>query len=158
MEQSKGNFSDLLKFGEEGEKDIALFLINKGYHVLPLYQFEADIAPKIFGDNAYVSPDLVVFKDKACTFVEVKRKTRWIKYKGVIETGCNHRTYLHYKEIAKKTGIDLFMVFKHESINPIGIYSVNVQEEGRYWDGRVNGIRKFKEMYFWPFEKLVKLN
>lgn len=157
MERSKDNFNELLKFGEEGEKDIALWLINKGYNVLPLYQFEADQSPKIFGNEVCVSPDLVVFKEKTCTFVEVKRKTRWIKYKGTVETGCNYSTYLHYRKISENTGIKLFMIFKHEERNPLGIYSINVNEKGRYWDGRVNGIKRHKEMYFWPLESLTKL-
>ena len=45
MEQNKDNFKNKLFFGQEGEKDIGLKLIEKGFYILPLYQFQDEIAP-----------------------------------------------------------------------------------------------------------------
>ena len=42
MEQKQTNFKESLAFGEEGEEKIAELLINKGFSVLPLYQFTAE--------------------------------------------------------------------------------------------------------------------
>ena len=37
MVQKMANFKEALEFGEEGEKEVALFLMNKGYTVSVSY-------------------------------------------------------------------------------------------------------------------------
>ena len=157
MAQSRTNFEELLKFGQEGEKEVALLFINYGYSILPLYQFDAIIAPKIIIEKEYISPDLTIFKEGKCVFLEVKRKNQWVVYKDRTETGCDYRHYLEYLNLSKNTGIDLYMVFQHLDAEPTGIYLVNILEEGRYWDGTVGGVKKFKPMFFWNFDKLHKI-
>lgn len=159
MEQKVDNFKDALAFGQDGEKEVASLLLKKGYAVLPLYQFEDDISPKIIEINgSHISPDLTIFKQNKCTFLEVKRKRQWVEFKGVIETGCNYCHYLHYKKIANLTGVDLFMAFLHEEKMPTGIFFVNINEKGRYWDGIVNGKKVSPPMFFWNIKSLKKIN
>jgi len=160
MAQSKDNFKENLAFGQEGEKEVAFLLLQKGYSILPLYQFTDDISPKILkGDLSFVSPDLTIFKNGKTTFIEAKRKTRWVKHNNIIETGCDYRLYQHYKKVAAETGIELWMVFVHENETPNGIYAINIKEDGRYWDGKTpQGKSVHKPMFFWNFNKIKQID
>jgi Holliday junction resolvase-like predicted endonuclease len=170
MEQSKDSFRELLAFGEEGEKQVAEYLIQKGVHVLPLYQFKATHAPIILNNQThYISPDLTCFKDSICFFVEVKSKNRWAinRNKNKIETGCDFYHYSNYLELSKKTKIDLFLIFNHVNNEPFeiidddsnGMFMVSVNEEGRYWDGlnKKTKERISKPIMFWDYNKLKRL-
>lgn len=155
MEQKKISFKDALKFGEEGEELIAELLIQKGYSVLPLYQFTAEFAPKILSkQSGFISPDLTVFKSGKVMFIEVKSKQRWVKFNGIIETGCNYRHYKHYKDLSESLNIDLHLVFNHTQDKPEGLYTINILNSGRYWDGIVNNKKVNPAMYFWNFDDL----
>jgi|LakMenE18May11ns_1017448.scaffolds.fasta_scaffold9838908_1 hypothetical protein len=158
MEQTKENFKDKLQYGKDGEKIIAEYFLNKGYSILPLYQFSEDIAPKIFLSNEVItSPDLTIFKNQKCVFIEVKRKKKWVKFGNIIETGCDNRLYCQYKKISQATGIDLFLVFIHEDIEPCGNYYININNIGRYWNGIVKNKNVSPPMYFWNLDQLNKL-
>lgn len=159
MEQNKISFEESLAFGENGEKQIALFLIEKGYNVLPLYQFEPKLTPRIFNQfKNFIAPDLMVFTDSNCSFVEVKSKQQWIKYGGVIETGCDYRHYVEYKQLSEMTKMPLHIVFNHSIDSPSGYFYVNIETKGRYWDGKNNlGEKKHRPMYFWQYNQLTKL-
>lgn len=155
MEQKQTNFKESLAFGEEGEEKIAELLINKGFSVLPLYQFTAEFAPKILSEkNNFISPDLTVFKSGKVIFVEVKSKTRWVKFNGVRETGCNYRNYKHYKTLAETLKIELYLVFNYTEDKPEGVYYININKIGRYWDGIVNCKKVNSAMYFWNYKDL----
>lgn len=159
MAQNKDNFKQNLEFGQGGEKEVASLLLKKGFTILPLYQFTDDISPKILKHNlSYVSPDLTIFKNGKTLFIEVKRKKTWVKYKGTWETGCDYSLYRHYRELSIETGIELWMFFVHENDEPIGIYAINITEDGRYWDGKTSkGQQVKKPMYFWNRNNLKKI-
>tara|TARA_Y100000593_G_scaffold17462_1_gene34924 strand:- start:135 stop:611 length:477 start_codon:yes stop_codon:yes gene_type:complete len=158
MEQNKDNFKNKLSFGQEGEKDIALKLIEKGFYILPLYQFKDEIAPQIIGEKqTIISPDLICFKDGKVVYFEVKSKNKWVDYKGVLETGCNYKHYEHYKKLSLETKIKLYIVFNHVSGKEQGIYLVDVLKDGRYWDGKVKNKQIYKPEYFWNKKQLIKL-
>lgn len=171
MEQKKENFNEMLKFGIEGEKEVATILIKKGINVLPLYQFEPETSPKIINkEDNFISPDLTCFKDGKCFFVEVKNKKRWTinPINNLIETGCDYRLYKHYLELSKHTGIKLYLVFNHINNEPFknlnesssGYFVIDILEKGRYWDG-INENTKVKihnATYFWNYNQLKKLN
>lgn len=159
MEQSKINFEECLKVGEQGEKDVAIHLLELGYNVLPLYQFEPTFAPRIFNIHKNLTaPDLIVFNNAKTTFVEVKSKNRWIKYAGIIETGCDYRLYKEYKELSLMTKMPLHIIFNHSIDDPCGYFYIDINEQGRYWDGcNENGEKKSKAMYFWQCHQLKKL-
>lgn len=158
MEQSREDFRKLLAFGAEGEKEVSVYLINKGYKVLPLYQFDPDTTPLIIGKtNNLISPDLTIFKNGKAHFIEVKNKNRWVEFAGVRETGCDFKLYSHYKELSKNTGIELYLIFNHVTNKPKGFYSVDIMTDGRYWDGIVNNKRVNNPMYFFNYNDLKKL-
>tara|TARA_R110002110_G_scaffold42316_8_gene132948 strand:- start:1232 stop:1717 length:486 start_codon:yes stop_codon:yes gene_type:complete len=157
MEQSKENFNENLVFGQEGEKEIGEILIKKGFNVMPLYQFSDELAPQIISkEKNYISPDLMCFRNGKSVFIEVKSKNKWVNYKGVIETGCNYKHYKHYKELAIKTKLEVYMVFNHVKGDFQGVYFVNVLTNGRYWDGIVNGEKIYNAEYFWNKNKLIQ--
>lgn len=158
MAQNKENFKKALAFGQDGEREIAQKLITKGYYVLPLYQFQDEISPKIIGEKNYISPDLICFKNNTTILVEVKSKTRWIEFKGIIETGCNYEHYKHYRDVAVKTKIKTYIVFNHVSGDYEGVYYIDVLKNGRYWDGNVNGKNVHEAEYFWNKKDLIKFN
>ena len=158
MEQTKVSFEEQLQYGKEGEKEIALYLLNKGCSILPLYQFNDELAPKIFTANEIItSPDLTVFKEEKCFFIEVKRKKQWVRFGEIVETGCNYRHYAEYKKVSRFTGIKLFLIFLHENEEPCGKYLIDINTVGRYWNGKVNERKVSKPMYFWNINQLNKL-
>ena len=171
MEQSKESFKELLVFGEEGEKEVATYLIKKGINILPLYQFNNDKAPLIINtESNYKSPDLTCFQNGNCYFIEVKTKRRWtICLKtNRIETGCSYRLYQEYFNLSKKTKIKLYIIFNHINNKPFnqinenssGFFAVNIEEKGRYWDGINEKTGKIihEPTYFWELKKLKRLN
>lgn len=159
MEQNKDSFKEKLAFGEQGEKEIAEILIKKGFYILPLYQFKDKTAPQIIGEyQSITSPDLICFKNKEIIFIEVKSKNKWVKYKGILETGCNYKLYKDYKKLSLKTKIKLYIVFNHVSGDHQGIYYVNIHKIGRHWDGKYKNKQKYKAEYFWKKQQLNKLN
>ncbi|MEJ6791462.1 MAG: hypothetical protein QNK89_01635 [Lacinutrix sp.] len=158
MEQSKDNFKEKLEFGQEGEKEIAEILIKKGYSIMPLYQFSDELAPQIISLNeSFTSPDLMCFKNEKSIFVEVKSKTKWVEFKGVIETGCNYKHYKHYRDLSLKTKLKVYMFFNHVKGSYQGVYYTDVLTVGRYWDGTAKGVKKFKPEYFWNKDILKKI-
>tara|TARA_Y100001937_G_scaffold49026_1_gene68335 strand:+ start:1161 stop:1649 length:489 start_codon:yes stop_codon:yes gene_type:complete len=162
MAQNKDNFKQALAFGQDGEREIAKKLITKGFYVLPLYQFQDEISPKIIGNENYISPDLICFKNNNTIFIEVKSKRQWVYWKGQLETGCNYQHYKHYRDIAAKTKIKTYMVFNHVDGDYQGIYYIDVLKNGRYWDGKAKD-KVYKAEYFWnkndllPFETFLKI-
>lgn len=170
MEQKKEDFKSQLAFGVEGEKEVAEMLIKTGVSILPLYQFNADMSPKILTENKILSsPDLTCFRNGKCFFVEVKSKKRWTicPKTNRIETGCDYRLYKQYLEISQKTGIELILVFNHVNNKPFekinessnGFFYVNIITKGRYWDGCNEKTKKqvHKPIYFWEYFQLKKM-
>jgi len=152
------NFEKMLKIGKEGEHEVARYLISKGVSVLPLYQFNNDKIPLLFTKNAnLILPDLTCFKDSKVFFIEVKTKNRWVNYNGELETGLDERLYKQYLEVMKITGLDIYLIFNHKIINPIGFFTCNMKTEYRLWDGRVNGEYIQKPMVFYSYNKLIEL-
>lgn len=158
MEQKQKSFNELLAFGEEGEHEVANYLISQGVTVMPLYQFEPNEAPYFVNKiDKIVAPDLICFKNDAF-LVEVKTKNRWIVYNGVIETGLDKRLYNEYNKIQEITKKPVYIFFNHKQNEPIGIYYTELNNFTRIWDGKANGEKKYNEMVFYNIEVLKKFN
>lgn len=158
MELKQKNFKESLAFGEEGEHEVAEYLIKKGVNVLPLYQFENSHAPYILSlTQKVVSPDLICFKNDSF-MVEVKTKNQWVEFEGNRETGLNKTHFDYYKKIRELTGKQVFVIFNHKSKKPIGFYLVELMQYTRYWDGFHKGVKKYKEMVFYNYDILKPLN
>lgn len=153
-------FNQKLEYGNQGEREVAELLSNMGYSLLPMYQFKnLQNAPKIFGINnvELTSPDIILFKNNKTLFVEVKKKTKWVKQSEYLETGCDYRLYNQYRQVVENTGVNVMMVFNHVDEEPNGIYMINLLSEGRIWDGRDNNKQVFNPMYFYRIQDLKKL-
>ena len=159
MEQKQKNFEQQLQFGIDGEKIVAENFMQQGFFILPVYQFDVNTAPVLFSTNKqYILPDMVVFRNLECAFIEAKRKRQYVKWKGKIETGICQRLYDHYMQIHKNTGLDVFIVFVQEEEEPTGIFYLNLCTPGRKWDGRNHkGEIKEKPLYLWETQYLKQL-
>lgn len=139
MEQK--NFKKQLQYGEEGEQIIGNLLMQKGYSIVPLYQYtNTEKAPSLFVNNeTLILPDIQIFReDKKPFWVECKRKRKWVHWKQNIETGFNTYSFDHYKRIQELTGMSVYIAFIHEEHSPLGIFVTtleNFEDNARYWDG-----------------------
>jgi hypothetical protein len=146
MGQKLESFKKLLEFGEEGEKEVALKLLNKGYTVLPLYQF-----------NKEHSPFLLSKQGKESIYVEVKSKRQWNITNGIIETGFNLKQYNEYKIIQDKTQKKVFIVFNHKGEHE-GFYITSLDNIHRIWYGEnKKGEKKYKSLVFYKKNNLTKI-
>jgi len=163
MEPRHKSFKELLKEGEEGEKQVAEFLIKQGYSCLPFYQFESlSSAPMVLSkDQNIISPDLLMLKKDKTFWLEVKTKNRWSKNKNrEPETGCDYRSYKHYMNIKKITGLDVWLAFNHREDNLNHIYVLNTDiKYTRYWDGinEHNGRKVTSPKVLWSKKRLTKI-
>lgn len=160
MEQKLTNFEQQLAFGKEGEHEVGEYYMSINYSILPLYQFDDKIAPKIFTTNSSItSPDLFISGNNKYFWVEVKTKNRWIDFNG-LQTGCNYEHYLQYLEVKKITGMPVYLVFNHKNIPPLGKFIIEIETiPFRIWDGynENNGNYVTKPLVLWKYEQLTKL-
>lgn len=159
MGLKKRSFEDALKFGKEGEHEIAEALIAKGISLMPLYQFEAEHAPFILnGIEKLVSPDLLCFSTKAVFMAEVKTKNRWIEFRGVRETGIDLRLFNQYKAVQDACNVPVWLFFNHKVQPPTGIFFCLLDRKTRFWDGRKQDGEPVQEpMIFYDFNVLYEL-
>lgn len=157
-------FEEMLKFGEEGEKEIASILIKKGHSVIPLYQFNSDHAPFLLNTDLHITlPDLTCFNGDVVYFVECKRKNQWVKWNFNQETGFDYRNYNHYREIKRLTNSRLYIFFKHEHEDP-GVYYCEIdkyqEHELRLWGGLRKGTQERigPAIIYWRKNQLKKVN
>lgn len=162
MEQKQKNFKEQLAIGKEGEHEIGNYFMNKNYSILPLYQFEDNIAPKVFTlNNTLTSPDMFISGNNKCFWVEVKTKFRWVNYNNIIETGINEKHYRQYLSIAEKTTLPIYLIFNHKKTPPIGYFYIDIKTPyNRIWDGINIADQKYisQPMVFWKYEDLIKIN
>jgi hypothetical protein len=159
MEPKSENFKVQLAFGQDGEHEVAQMLINKGIVIMPLYQFVADHAPYIITENMekIVSPDLICFANNGAFMVEVKTKNQWVSFNNINETGIDARLYRHYLQIKTATKTNVWLFFNHKTSGETGIFYVQLEKYTRHWDGKVKGVQKHPEMYFYDRSVLLKM-
>lgn len=142
--RGRREFEEALAFGEEGEHDVARFLMRRGILVAPVYQFKNhDRAPVALyeADGAAVArvlPDLSCWWQGRAFFAEVKRKTRWTRWNGRRETGFDWRLFREYEAIRARSGVPLFVFFVHEQEPPTGVFVGRLARLApgvRRWDG-----------------------
>jgi|TARA_X000001388_G_scaffold10193_1_gene6317 hypothetical protein len=159
MGQKLESFKKLLEFGEEGEKEVALKLLNKGYTVLPLYQFNKEHSPFLLSKQGKITlPDLDCYNEnKESIYVEVKSKRQWNITNGIIETGFNLKQYNEYKIIQDKTQKKVFIVFNHKGEHE-GFYITSLDNIHRIWYGEnKKGEKKYKSLVFYKKNNLTKI-
>lgn len=147
------DFESALAYGQEGEREVARWLMERSVKVSPLYQFQGhDRAPVLLRhvdgrEVASIMPDLTCWKSGRCFFAEVKRKSRWVgPFPSVpslaargAETGFNLRHWRQYLDVARETDCSVYVFFLHEQRPPVGLYLGEVSALAphvREWDGR----------------------
>lgn len=82
------NFKLTLSQGKTGETEIANWLMNRGNHVLPIYEIAENQfkGPSLFVSNGsdVIAPDMLVFSNGVIRFIEAKHKNAfsWYRKKG----------------------------------------------------------------------------
>ena len=119
------NFEEKLIFGREAEKEIELYFIKKGYHVIRSYDYtgeENNKSPKMFSlFKNHVLPDLDISKEKKRVWVEVKHYTYAPLNKKLNKYvhGIKKRHYNDYLKIEEITGNIVFLFIKERQSNNI---------------------------------------
>ena len=160
-DQTQISFNEFLKFGQEGEEIVASYLMSEcGVSILPLYQFDPNSMPTILTKNKkLIAPDLTCFNCGNVFFVEVKRKRKWVRYEGELETGFDYKHLKNYLEVEEETGLKVFVVFNHENERPTGLFYTELLNYDRIWDGKNKyGEKKYKSLCFYNYQKLKQLN
>lgn len=157
------DFSEKLAFGEEGERLVASFLMGRGASVLPLYQYQSTRAPLVFSRRSrIIAPDLYVWRVGKDYHAECKRKTRWVRFTGQLETGLNKRHFNSYLELIERTNREVVCFFLHEREEPTGLYCGALRKLSasvRLWSGINCKTKKrvSKGMALFPINKLMKI-
>ena len=171
------DFEAQLAYGNEGEHEVGAWMIRRGHPVIPLYPPHSDEgvalqgrgAPSILWANggeriAKALPDLAVFPPSGIMLVEVKRKRKWVRFRGGTETGFNASLYREYSEIADRIDVPVWVFFLHEHEEPTGWFAQSLtvlrrDAPPRLWDGRhhKSGLSILPPMVLWPLSVLVPL-
>jgi len=120
--QAPSDFQVRLDAAREWEKRMAALLRERGWYVLPTYDFSGkgdDKAPKLMapvGCESLVLPDLQCFGEDGQRWVEVKYKTRadYNRKHGYTVTGISRRLWRHYRSVAEVSRADVFVAFLHD--------------------------------------------
>lgn len=114
------NFRQLLTQGQAGESTIARWFISRGNAVLPVYEKEIDTGkgPQLFClDGQFAAPDLLLFSAVAqrIIWIEAKHKSvfSWHRLTGRWTTGIDLRHYKEYRQVEKRTGWPVWLMFLH---------------------------------------------
>lgn len=159
METKLKNFEDLLKFGEEGEKEIAILLINNKVALMPMYQFAKENAPYLIDKiHKITAPDLFCIKNGYCLFVEVKTKNQWVMWEGILQTGCDTRLLESYLIISKLYKINVYICFNHKKQEPTGRFYIEIQDFYRKWDGTAKGKNISTPLTFYKHKNMIEEN
>jgi len=115
-------FEEQLAFARRYEKGVALWLMARGWRILPTYDFsgsDGDKAPRLLAENddkSLVLPDLLACKGGNSRWVEVKYKDAadWTRTTQRFETGISLRLWRHYLMAKEASGLNVWIVFVHQ--------------------------------------------
>lgn len=130
------------KRGRTGERLVAELLQQRGWFVLPSYDYSGDDgnkAPRLQGlEIAYVVPDLDVCKNGVRRWVEVKTKWKadYTRITRRDEHGFDLLHYHHYRAVRDKTGCEVWICVYEESTRLALIQNLSVLE--RPDNGRIS--------------------
>lgn len=163
METTRTSFEESLRFGQEGEHEVARVLLQKaGVTLMPLYQFDTTHAPFLltFDFKKITCPDLLYFKQGKAYMVEVKTKNQWVRFlHKTLETGLDLRLWQEYRKIQQESNIPVYVFFNHKQESPLGIYFCHIDTDYRLWDGlSQTGKRIQGEMVLYPYDSLHALH
>ncbi len=160
------NFHEKLQEGRDGEKALSLALLKYGCTIMPLYQFESNTTPLVLNKtHNYTMMDLYVVKgmNKHNFWIDCKRKTEWVEWAGIIQTGFDMKHYKEYKNFCQEHNVKGYIFFIQT--NDItyggktfekGVYYVNVFNQ---FDRTSSFTKKEKhfELVFWFHSNLKRV-
>src|SRR6266446_818538 len=117
-------FQETFRFGEDGENVIANFLIDSGWHVLPVYEKEGGDfkGPRVYTAERteLVAPDILSFRNGKIRWVEAKHKTvfTWHRLSKQWVTGIDRHHWKQYQRIFDLIGYELWILFLHKESIP----------------------------------------
>lgn len=165
------SFADSLQFGRAAETDIARWLIQRHWNVLPVYEKVIDEGkgPQLFMPGAnLIAPDLFAFKsDEAEAYwIEAKHKTAfsWHRKTERWVTGIDMRHYKDYCRVDDSTPWPVWLLFLHlggqakdsPADSPAGLFGNRLSylrdhENHRHANWGRTG------MVYWALEALIKM-
>jgi hypothetical protein len=162
VEQKRRNdaFYASLKFGEDGERAVAEWLIRRGYTVFTLEQFKNKrISPKARNkDGEIVFADMLGChpKNKVAFLIECKRRTTWYKKDGKKYTGIPEDKWKEYKKLSSRFKLPLYMYWLQEQEAPTGLYRASLKKLGKpsFTMDSKDGSKRF---VMWPVDKLSRV-
>lgn len=144
--------------GAAGERRVAAYLQERGWYVIPSYDYagpEGDKPPRLQGFSVgYPVPDLDVSRDGTRRWVEVKTKWQAAWY-GIARTyvhGVDLRLVEHYRTVEAITGTECWIAVYEESTGQLLCQSLT--KLGAPQIGTVMG----KKMANWPRSRFIHLH
>jgi hypothetical protein len=148
--------------GRAGEQRVALWLMNRGWYVIPSYDYsgeDGNKAPKLTGildtrQHGYPVPDLDVCRKGNRQWVEVKTKTQasWTRKTQQLEHGMEYRLYDSYLSVQAETGTDCWLAIYETSTQELLVASLAHLGEPR--KSTMFGSR----MAYWPKRSFTLLH
>ena len=144
--------------GAAGEKRVAAWLQERGWHVIPSYDYageDHDKPPRLQGFRVgYAVPDLDAARNGVRRWVEVKTKWEAVFYRNAQEYrhGINLRLLEHYQTVEKITGTECWIAVYEESTRRL--YCQALSKLGAPHVGTDRGTK----MAYWPRSRFRHLH
>lgn len=118
MGSTSVTFRQTLHFGQTGESEIALWLRQRGFTVLPVYEKILDTGkgPQLFLPvDCLIAPDMLVYRGDEALWIEAKHKTAfsWHRITGRWVTGIDLRHYEDYLLVDTCSPWPVWLLFLH---------------------------------------------
>jgi len=133
------NFKLTLSQGKTGETEIANWLMNRGNHILPIYEIAENQfkGPSLYASDGsdVIAPDMLVFSNGVIRFIEAKHKNAfsWYRTKGIWTTGIDKKHFYEYLKIRELLDIPVWILFLHKGgtakdspPSPAGLYGNDI--------------------------------
>jgi hypothetical protein len=113
------DFNQTLQFGQAGESDIATWLRQRGWALLPAYEkiFDTGKGPVILlPSGVRIAPDFLTWNGQRCRWVEAKHKSAftWYRKKSRWVTGIDKRHYEDYLKVEDESPWPVWLLFLHD--------------------------------------------
>lgn len=142
--------------GRAGEQAVAKWLQERGWFVVPSYDYsgaDGDKPPRLQGlESRYAIPDLDIARAGLRIWAEVKVKgtPSWHRVTQVWEHGISRRLHQNYCEVQRITGTPVWIFVLEERDDVLIAQSLDLLGAPRVYDGSKMGR---DGMSFWPRQR-----
>ena len=144
--------------GAAGEKRVAAWLQERGWHIIPSYDYagpDGDKPPRLQGFKVgYAVPDLDASRNGIRRWVEVKTKWEAVLYRKTQELrhGIDLRLLQHYQTVEMITGTECWIAVYEESTGALLVQAIKALGEPQIGTDRGN------KMAYWPRDRFLHLH